>query len=422
MSELKSTYIPYSYNSVSRDIGLILLFFLIWPFGAFLYALYYYNKKESKIVFILFTGLFGYSMLPMSPGLDLYRVLHEFPTYSSLSYSDFKQSFRNLYSNSGDSASVDLYRDTVTFIVSRFTENGKWLMLAFGLFTGYAYTKVLSLFIGEGQERNIHLYILIISFSFIISIDQISGVRFCLAAYVFFFGAIHVIINGDKRYLFVAALAILIHFSFITVVLLLIVFLKLKNYPGIIYALVILSFILPNLLHSYILQYAGIFGQAIEARTELYKDLTSELNYGADTSWYVRYRISLMQIFCYLVLVLTRIRKKFINYSDRTSDLFFFCLLVLTFVNFTMDIPHLGYRFQFIFLMFSMYYLYKLYTENSESVLIARLIYTALPFSILMIFYGLRSILYLTPLSLYLFNLPGIFFYQPTQTVWLDLF
>jgi hypothetical protein len=422
MQGLNSTYLPYSYNSNPKQSLLLLIFFLIWPFGAFLYALYYFDRQESKIVLILFTALLGYSMIAVSSSLDLYRVQESFPEYAHLSYRAFSQRNKIIFSNSSDNGSVDIYRDTITFIVSRFTADSKWLMFVFGLVAGYVYTRVLSLFIVDGPVRKSFMYLLILSFSFIIGIDQLSGVRFSLAAYVFFYGSIKVLIYGDKRYLFIAALSILIHFSFLPVVLLLFVFLKLKNYPKIIYLLLILSFILPNLLHSYIIQYSGFFGQAIEARAELYNNLTSELNYGSDTSWYVKYRINLMLIFSYLLLIITRIKKKDLNFSDKINDLFLFSLIVLSFVNFTLDIPHFGYRFQFMFLMFAFFYLFKVYAANPNSPVISRLVITSLPFSCLMIVYSLRSTLYLTPLSLYYFNLPGLFLYHPTSTTWLDLF
>lgn len=422
MSALNSAYISNTYDEIRNRYFIIILFFLIWPFGAFLYALYNYDKRGSKVVLVLFTALLGYSMISVSRGLDLYRVLQSLADYSHLSFGDFTDRHGNLYSNNNMSESIDLYRDTVTFLVSRFTKNGKWLMFVFGLVAGYVYTKVLSLFIFEGPGRNMYKYLLIISFSCIIGIDQLSGVRFSLAAYVFFYGAINVVIYRDLRYLIVAALSILIHFSFLPVVLFLVVFLKLKDYPIIIYLLLILSFILPNLLHSYLIQYSGFFGKTIEARTEMYTNLISDLNYGADTIWYVRYRINLMLVFCYLMLFITRIKKKDLNYSDKINDLFFFSLIMLSFVNFTINTPHFGYRFQFVFLMFVFFYLYKIYAENSETLLISRLVLISFPFSSLMIAFSLRSTLYLTPLTLYYFNLPGILIYQPTQTAWIDFF
>ena len=200
------------------------------------------------------------------------------------------------------------------------------------------------------------------------------------------------------------------------------VFPIIKKYPKIIYLILALSFILPNLLKSYILQYSGIFGQGIGARTELYYGLVSDLNYGSDTSWYVRDRITSMLIFCYLFYIITRIKKNTIIYSDKTNDLFFFSLIILSFVNFTMDIPHFGYRFQYVFIMFAFFYIYKVYTENATSALISNLVLISLPFSLLMIVFSIRSTLSITPLSFYYFSLQGLFIDHSTQSAWTTIF
>lgn len=415
MSAVKSLDVTKTYNEIRSEYILLFLIFLLWPFGAFIYALYRYNERESKIVLILFTALFGYSLVAEFSGLDLYRVMQSLPTASRLNFGDFNDSRLK-------EGSADVYRDMVTFLVSRFTSNPRWLMCTFGIVAGYVYTKVLSLFIGEQPGRNIYKYLLVFSFSCIVSIDQLSGVRMSLAAYVFFYGAIKVIIHGDKRYLIVAATSILIHFSFLAIVLLLLISPKFKNYPKVIYLILILSFILPNFIKGYILQFSSIFGNAIEARTELYYNLSNDLHLGSDTSWYVRYRIISMLVFCYLTFFIVLIKKESINISEKARDLFFFSLIILSFVNFTMSIPHFGYRFQYVFLMFAFYYLYKLYTENSESLLLSRLVFVSLPFSLLMIVFSIRSTLSITPLSLYYSNLPGLLFDQSTSSAWTDIF
>jgi len=231
----------YAYVKIDEIRSRYFLFFLlffVWPFGAFLYALYQYNERESKIVFILFTGLFGYSLVAESSGLDLYRVMRLLPEASRLRLDEY-------INNLDSEGTVDVYRDIVTFVVSRFTSNPKWLLCVFGIVAGFVYAKVLSLFIAEHFYRNLYTYLLIFSFSSVIGIDQLSGVRFSLAAYTFFFGAIKVIIHGDKRYLIVTASAALIHFSFLSLFLLMVIFLRLKSYPKWIYLLLALSFILP---------------------------------------------------------------------------------------------------------------------------------------------------------------------------------
>ena len=414
MLGIGSTYVhhlSYNYSSQRYRYYFVFLLFIVWPFGAFLHSLYQYDKRESKIVFILFTALFGYSLVAEFGGLDLYRVMQSLAPVSRLTFAEFKEAHLG-------QESVDLYRDLVTFLVSRLTNNPKWLMFTFGIVAGYFYTRVLSLFTHEQYGKDIYKFLLIVSFSCIDGIDQLSGVRMSLATYVFFYGAIKVIIPEDKRYLIVAASSILIHFSFLSVVLLLLIFPVLKKYPKIIYLVLILSFILPDLLKSYILQYSSFFGQGIEARTELYYNLDADLHLGSDTSWYVRLRIISMLIFCYLVLFITRIKKNTIHYSEKTNYLFLFSLLILSFVNFTMEIPHFGYRFQFVFLMFAFFYVYRVYTENSETTFISNLVLISFPFSILMIVYSLRSTLAITPLSFYYFSLPGLFVDHSAHSAW----
>lgn len=416
MLEVSRKNMALTFNEMRSQYLLMLLLFVFWPFGAFLYALYNYTEKISKIVFIIFTALFGYSLVAESSGLDLYRVMQLLPDA-------YGQSLQSFIANRSAHGSVDIYRDAVTFLVSRFTKNPKWLMCVFGLIAGYVYTKVLSLFINEYPGKNIYTYLIIFTFSCLIGIDSIAGVRFGLASYVFFYGALNVVLYGDKRYLLVAASSVLIHFSYLAAFLLLLiyVFVKLERYQKLIYAILILSFILPDIMQSYIVQYSGIFGGGIKARTELYSNLTEDMDL-KNAVWFVRLRIAVMMIFCYLILFITRLKKQSLHYSEGLNKLFFFSLLMLIFVNFTMDIPHFGYRFQFIFIIFSFFYLYIVYTENPKSILATRLVWISLPFSFLMFVYTIRSTLSITPLSLYYFNFPGLFFDHSTHSAWTSIF
>lgn len=398
-------------------------FFIIWPFGSFLFALFNFPKRENRLIIILFTAIFGYSMVAAYSGLDLYRVKESLNTAAQLNYKDLLNQFVTLYSRSNGEL-ADVYRLLVTFSVSRFTNNSSWLMFVYGLIAGYVYSKVLTLFISEHIKINLYIYLLILSFSSIIGLDQLAGVRFPLAAYVFFYGAIRVILSQDNRFILIAALSVLIHFSFLSVVILLLSFylFRLHRYSLIIYGILIISFILPQFLNSYIPYFTSIFGQAIENRVEGYTNIIYDIPLYSDTVWYVRYRINVIIIFCYLVLIISRIKKSELNYSSALNKLFYFALIILAFVNFTINIPHFGYRFQFVFMMIMLFYLFKLYSENTQSGLISKLALLSFPFSFLMIAYSLRGILYYTPITLYYFNLPGLFIDKSNIPAWIEIF
>jgi hypothetical protein len=412
----KSISQNYIYNpSVNYYLDYI-IFFFIWPFGSFIYSLFNFEKKEAKIILILFTGIFGYSMIAESQLLDLYKIKNSLPGFVDYNIEEFLDHIKNLYNNP-ESDSADPYRDLITFFVSRFTTNGKWLMLVFGLITGYAYTKVLSLFVFPDDFKTINKFLIIIPFSFIIGLDQLAGVRFCLAAYVFFFGTIKYLTNSEKKYLLIATISIFIHFSFLPVVLLLLFFIWLKRFPKAIFLLTLLSFFLPDSFKEYFNLYSGIFGESIETRTLNYYNLESQLDLSSG-SWFVDYRITLMLFFCYAMLLITKYSSKKIIITGESDRLFYFSLLVLSYVNFTSNIPHLGYRFQFIFMMFAVFYLYKVFIQTPKSLLLYNLLLLQVFSSLLLILYSVRGILSYMPLSVFYFNLPTLLMDQSLHGAW----
>lgn len=55
---------PWNGNRGYKDLGSLLIMFFIWPFGAWLYALYNANKKSSYVIFFLFSLLLCWHMSP----------------------------------------------------------------------------------------------------------------------------------------------------------------------------------------------------------------------------------------------------------------------------------------------------------------------------------------------------------------------
>ncbi len=399
-----------NFSAYKSNYIFILLLFIFWPFGAFLFSLYQYDKKESHLILILFSALFGFSLIAESHTLDLYRVLNDFTYVTSLHFGDFNE-YR------ASEASVDFYLDIMRFTISRLTSNPSWFMFSLGLVAGIVYVKVLQLFVLENPNRDFHTYALLLSFSMIIGIDQLAGVRMSLAAYVFFYGALKTILIKDYRYLIIASSSSLIHFSFISVILVLFLYIAIKRLPWIIYLILALSFILPGILHSYIQNFSTYLGGGIGARAQLYFEYDPNFH-SPDPDWFILFRKNAMMYFFYLVLAIVIFSRKRIRISDKSNSLLLFALLVLSLVNFTFDISSFGERFLSLFLMFSVFLLFLLYSDNKESRLVQNLVLVSLPFSTLMIFYSLRSTLAITPLSLYYYALPGLFFDNSVQSAW----
>ncbi len=403
-------------------LGGLLFIFLIYPFAAFLIALYHYTKKESYLIFVLFTGLYGYFMVADSPGLDLYRILQSPDAYAQLPTGEIFNAIRGIYSDDPE-ASVDIYRDAVTFIVSRFTTNGNVLTLVFALVYGIVFLKSISIFFEKYRNKGFYSGIILLSFAFIFSMDMVAGVRYATAAYVFFAGAVKLIETSEKKYLWLVLAAPLIHFSYLLPVAVVGLFFLFRRSPLVIYGILAASFILPEFLSTQINQLSMIIGGAIEQRVNLYlleqeQGLVSE----ARLVWFVRFREEGIFFFSILVLAVSRLKRWKLHHTSISESLFYFSLMILTLTNFMAPIPQAGYRLQFVFAMFAIYYLYVLFANNPQNIRVKRLALLAFPAFFFQIIFGLRSILATSSPMLYIGNVFTSFITEFNQSMWSMLF
>lgn len=397
-----------------KTIGFFVLLFIIWPFGSFLFALSNFSRKESHIIIMLFTGLFGYSMIAESAGLDIHRVLGLAGIYSAYSSSQIIEVVTGLYGPDPDNA-VDIYKDLVAFIVSRFTTNGNILFMVFGLIYGWIYTKSINVLISFENGKNIFTIVILLSFSVAFGLDQLAGVRFATAAYVLFFGIFNFLKSNKKNYLFIASLSLLIHFAYLSVLVVFILFLLINRRYRIIYSILIFSFISAGFFQGTINQIISYLGGSIEERAKLYTQLESGQQ---RLIWYVALRENLMTIYAFIFILFTKIRRMKLNRNALSDKLLHFSLLLLALSNFTNHIQHAGYRYNFVFVMFFMSYVFIFYHANKGIKQIRILILMAIPFFILQFLYVARSVLFYSSPMLYIGNIFMILFQETDKNMW----
>jgi len=416
------------YHSFSEErtdkkfLATLLLAFLLWPFGSLLIALYHYTRREAHTIFILFTGLYGYLMVADSAGLDLFRTLHSLQIYSALSAGDIFKAIGGVYSQEPDS-SVDIYRDLVTFLVSRVTSNGSILTLIFGLIYGWLFVKSISIFIDQNNGKGFFITLLMFCFSFIFPLDQLAGVRYATAAYLFFAGTTKFLETQDKRHLLSVIITPLIHFAFLSLVVAVVIYLILKKRAVFIYIILLVSFILPGLIEGYVNKVSSLFGGAIEQRANLYlyqKELMG--NNHTQLAWYIRYREESMFYFAIATLALSKLFFRRLQSTIFSESVFLMSLLILSLVNFTTNIPHAGYRYQFVFIMFVVFYLFLLYINNSSNKMIRVFTLMAGPAFFFQIIYGLRNILATSSPMLFIGNFLSFFMVNYDQSLWSIIF
>jgi len=168
------------------------------------------------------------------------QVLYEAP----LSWEIF---LANFYSEEGNA--VDIYQPIITYLLSFFTNSGNVLFAVFGITFGFFYSRNLWLLLDWAKNRRVDrsMWILVISFAFIIGFWELNGVRMWTAAHMFFYGAYQFIINKKKNGLVIALLTPLVHYSFVLPVGLLVLYTFVKIPWRILYFVFLASFSISEL-------------------------------------------------------------------------------------------------------------------------------------------------------------------------------
>jgi len=405
----------------NRQLLLIIVLFIFAPFVIFLYALFTYQNRNSQIIIVLFTALFGFNMIAESEGMDLSRNHELLLYYNQFSVFEIVKTYFEGIFHTNNSKSVknedleqnlDLYIGFFGVIVSRFTTNAKVFMAVLGLIYGFVFVKSMQKFI-EIQPKSLLSSIPVLCAAFMMPLEQLAGVRYATATYLFFWGVISVLNNNNSKYYILLFFACLTHFSFMIPTFLFVAFrfysmnindTKIK----ILYVIFIVSFFFPNLTLNLLTNdfIKNIVGAGLQNRSSEYTNVEqntqSAIDYLANSAWYIVYPFKLVFWFVYSVVFVKYIPFFKIKHSITSDKLLVWMLILLSFSNFSNGVSNLGYRLLLVTTVFFFYYLLKLYSENKDLQIVKRLLYFALLFISLKIILEIRFTLeYLTPIFFY---------------------
>lgn len=353
----KTLHFEEIWSSVSSYRNYFLLF-VIWPFMAFITALSNYRHKEAKRIVYLFLIYYGLTFVIAQTGMDSYQYVRRFEYNATLPFSDFFKIVSGLYSSD---TTVDILEPFISFIVSRFTDDYRFLFAAYAALFGFFYLKSINLLYSRYEKNpGWNSLIFMIFFIIVIPITSINAPRMWIAAWMFFFGAYHVILNRDPRYFLLTFGGCLMHWSYILVNVILVIYYFVGNRNFIYFPIVLLSFIFPNGLVPFFTWASGNSGAALQLRYSGYSSEDYNLAVMEDlqqTRWFVN--ISNDIVFYYLLFALIIIylmHRKLMNLTAE-NNLFSFLLLFLAFVNFGTPFPDFA-RFKIIFLLFATFYIF----------------------------------------------------------------
>jgi hypothetical protein len=341
-----------------------LVLFLLWPFLAFLLAVKNFSQKESKKVVYIFLIYYGLAFVNDNPAIDAAKYALNLKANSLLPFTDFFKIVGGLYSSD---TSIDIVEPFISFIVSRFTSHYGVYFAVWAAIFGFFYLKSISLLHDLYKERpGLNALVFMSFFVVILPITTLSGVRMWTAAWIFFFGAYHVVLFHDKRFLILTLASSLVHWSFLSANAILLIFYFARNANFIYAPLAAASFVVPQMLASTFRMISLRLGGAMQSRYEGYSNedyMLSVQESSQNSVWFMQIGNDL--IFYYLLACSTIIAltSREIMKEKPEKNLFSFMLLFLAFVNFGKAIPSFGGRFQTLFLLFATVYIFLYYLK-----------------------------------------------------------
>ena len=341
-----------------------LILFILWPFLSFIVALVNYNNKESRRVVYIFLVYYGLTFVNNNQYIDAYRYILNFKAVALIPASAFMDIFGGLYTDS----TVDIIEPLLTFIISRFTSHGGVYFAIWSVIFGFFYLKSVNLLYDRYQDNpNWTALLALTFFILLLPITKVTGIRMPIATWMFFLGAYHVVLYRDLKFLILTLVACLMHWSFLTANVILIVYVLLGNRNLVYIPMVILSFILPSIVAPLFQVIAFRIGGPIQQRFEGYtsEGYNEAIQQSAETaSWFMVLGDKLVFYFLLIAILVIQITGKSQMKENSERNLFSFLLLFLTFVNFGQVIPTFGNRFKLVFFLFATLYLFIFFLKD----------------------------------------------------------
>lgn len=259
---------------------------------------------------------------------------------------------------------MDLYQQTMTFLVSRFTDNGHVLFAVFAFVFGFFYSRNIWYILDKLPSKKLGiLYVLFGLFFLVCPITQINGVRMWTALHVFVYAIMPYLVEKDKSKIWLLLITPLIHFSYLYIMVFTFAYIllpyniKTKQTFALIAVVIytITLFINSLSLDAVSSALAEYSPESYENRIEGYvsEEVLSRRNESASANnWYVAMSKNVAN-WCYsiiLVLILPVIRRHF-KHNKSIMNLFVYTLLIGAFANISALIPS-GGRFQTLASMF----------------------------------------------------------------------
>lgn len=390
--------------SEKRKIHHIVLF-LLWPFFSMVVTLKNWDKKWLRNIFWLFCIYYGYTFVVSTPEIDAYRYIELFKDLSRNTYT--LREFI-IYLFSGDTRYVDILNPLVSFILSRFTSDGRILLAGYGMIFGFFYSRNLWYLLDRVSFSNSYLTILfVLVFALLDPIWKLGAFRFNTAIHIYLYGLLPFLIEGKTKRLWVSVLSIFVHFSFFAPVLILIFYILLGNKQYLYFIFLVLSFFISEIDIDFFRSIFNKLPDIFKVKAEGYMTVDSyqnQLAIAERTNWYIRNYMSILKYLSTTFIIVIFINKDYYyNCNKIIRNLWCYTSLFYAFSNVLYLLPQ-GVRFYGIanILVFMMLGIAS--SLSDLPILFRKLGFLSIPFLLLIIIVDLRKGMDFTGLSTILGN------------------
>lgn len=376
------------------------IIYIIYPLVPFIFAIKNYSIKKYRIFIYVFFLFYAYTFLPI-PNSDGSRYKQVFEATQFYSFNSYCNDIGAVVT--GNSINTDFYHLTIHYLAKLISNDSRIFFLISGSIYFFVFLKLLSIIWQLVENKNTKYFIsFFLGCCFIYNLCAgINGIRFPLAFMVFSLGALKLLVTKEKKYIFVAFLAILIHFAFIYSFLFLIpiYLLNFSVKPWILYVLLIIVLSFSYLFSSFIESKLGLLGSTTaESKFSGYTGegfLEKRANNKESWNWYIGFNLYSVYFFSFISFFLTRLKFYKIKFDSLSNKLFVFSAVMLVHSILSGSVvDSVSNRYNMLFIFFELLYLFYLSSINNGNKFLKFLNYIYMPILIINILIKLRGDLY----------------------------
>lgn len=377
------------------NLGYVWLLFIIAPIFALIIAIKNFKQKNLRKFIILFGGLYGLFFIVL-PGSDATRFQTYYINHGDYSFKQYLSDIANI--GSSENQFPDVYAYTMFFLGNLVSNNPQFFHMLTALVYFFVFVKLVgSIYDKDSSILRSYYSLFFLGIIFILNFSSgINGVRWPLGFIVFIYGAINLLTQKKIKFLFIAALSLLIHFSFYPAVLALTAFFYipfLKN-TNVLILFGLLTLTIGSLFSDLIFTNVDELGVVAEDKLLAYTgDAYLEKRVENVESWnsYVFVSKFGSYFFACGVLLIMWIKQKHMNTNETTERLFTFAVLMASFSFIANSIVDLSTnRYTLIVTVITFTYLIYLGILNKNAKTLRILMYAYAPIIILRAFLIIR--------------------------------